>query len=67
MISHVSPKATVFNYNGDFSGMVTIRPAKAEFTVDIPAEDILAFVAHAYVCAKRIGKLEQMEWEELLA
>lgn len=53
-----------FHYNGDFSGDVTINSDNKE--LEIPAKAILEFVAYCYVLSKKIGNLEEMNFEELL-
>lgn len=57
-------RGTTFNYNSDFSGAVII--SRGDKTIEIPAEDLLEFVAYAYILRKRINELEGMEWRELL-
>lgn len=64
MESFTGKNITYFNYNSDFSGNVVIVRKGKEFIV--PGEDILEFVAYAYVVPNRIAKAEQATWQELL-
>jgi hypothetical protein len=64
MTSYTGKNGTNFNYNSDFSGNVVIVRKGKEFIV--PGEDILEFVAYAYVMPNRIAKAEQGTWQELL-
>lgn len=60
-----SAEGTMFNYNTDFSGNVTIWRANKE--IDIPAGDLLEFIAQTYVAARRVERIESMSTEQLLA
>lgn len=65
MNSFTGNKGTHFNYKGDFSGNVIIMDSKGnEF--EISGEDILQLVAEAYILPKRIAKLEDLTYEDLL-
>ena len=57
-------KEIYFHHNGDFSGDVIINSDGKE--TKIPAKAILELVAYCYVLSKKIGKLENMSYEELL-
>ena len=41
-----APNGTVFPYQGDGSGHAHIAPAIGEPSVEVPIDDLLAFVAH---------------------
>ena len=71
----VGPKGTVIHYNGDFSGDVTFtllhpsRPRASDppgcHLVDVPAKDLIAFVAE-YVRSRKIAALEDVGVDALL-
>lgn len=57
----------IFHYNSDFSGPVDIVDVRDPGSLlRVPAEDILEFVAYAFVAHRRIGRIEEMDWRELL-
>ncbi len=56
---------TLFHFNSDFSGNVDIVLANGN-RIQIPAKDILEFVAFNYVVNERIAKLENMSFMDLL-
>ncbi len=56
---------TTFNYNSDFSGEVIINDINGN-DVKVEGSDILEFVALCYVQGKKIERLEQADYEELL-
>lgn len=58
-------KGTIFNYNADFSGEVIIKDTNNN-EVKVEGGDILEFVAFCYVQGKKIERLEQAAYEELL-
>lgn len=69
----VVKKGTIFRFNGDFSREIEINKIYIRnnnncnpITIFVPAIDILEFVAYEYVQTKKISKLEQMSWQELL-
>lgn len=64
MYSHEGKRGAIFHYNTHLSGKVIVIYDGKE--MEIPGEDILSFVAYAYVMRKRISKIEQMEVDELL-
>lgn len=61
---------TGFNYNEDFSGQVTIitKPDATGSTkrIEIPAADLIQFVAYEYVLKKRIASMMLMDADEVL-
>ena len=64
MRTHEASNETTFHYNSDFSGAVNITtPSGAR--VDIPAQDILEFVADCYIRGRRISHAESAEWQDL--
>ena len=70
MHTYVAQNGTIFNYNYDLSGDVHIEPASPlgqGQNIWINAEDILEFVAYAYVRSTRVSKLVQASWKDLLA
>lgn len=58
-------EGTIFNYNSDFSGEVIINDVNGN-DVKVKGSDILEFVALCYVQGKKIERLEQADYEELL-
>ena len=52
----VAPNVTVFHHNAGYSGDVPIAPAVGEPSVEVPIDDLVAFVAHV-VTERRIGAL----------
>jgi len=58
-------KGATFNYNSDFSGEVVINDVNGN-DVKVEGSDILEFVALCYVQGKKIERLEQADYEELL-
>lgn len=58
-------EGTIFNYNSDFSGDIIIRDVNNN-DVKVEGSDILEFVALCYVQSKKIERLEQADYEELL-
>ena len=58
-------KGTIFNYNSDFSGEIIIKDADNN-EIKVEGSDILEFVAFCYVQGKKIERLEQAAYEELL-
>lgn len=67
--SYTARHGTHFNFNGDFSGEVTVHaPGPAESnrpTIAIPAADLLELAAEA-VRRRRISALESATPDELL-
>lgn len=64
MHTFAADDGTVFHYNPDGSGDVRIQlESKVEFTV--PADDLLAFVAHL-AQREKLAALEQMSPREVL-
>jgi hypothetical protein len=55
-----------FAYNGDFSGEVIIRDRKTGVEVVVSTDDIAEFIVEALIKPRRIEKLEQASWEEVL-
>ncbi len=66
-MSHVyaAPGGSYFNHNSDLSGGVIITLRNGS-TLDVPGEDLLAFVAYRWVLRERIRQLEGMDWRALL-
>ena len=58
-------EGATFNYNSDFSGEVIIKDVNNN-EIKIEGSDILEFVALCYVQGKKIERLEQADYEELL-
>jgi len=57
-----------FNFNGDFSGDLSIRIHAGtvdSVCLEIPCEAVLELVAY-YVMGERISKLEQEDYREIL-
>jgi hypothetical protein len=65
MDSFTGNNGTQFNHNSDFSGYIFITDRKGN-EIKIPAGDILQLVAEAYILPKRISKLEDLTYEDLL-
>ena len=66
MHSHKSENGTVFNYNPDMSGSVTIIVETGwEKQFEIPAWDILEFVSEV-IRNPRISEIEEMAGNQLL-
>jgi hypothetical protein len=61
---HFSSNKAGFIFNSDFSGNVTITADGK--SVELPAEDILKFVAYYFVMPKQIAKVEQQSVHGLL-
>lgn len=61
---------TVFHYNSDFSGGVTVLQkddtGRVVANIEIPAADLLEFVAYCYVQPNRLREVEGMTVEALL-
>ncbi len=64
MHSYGGRHGTIFNFNSDFSGDITISREGKE--ISIPANDILELVAYKYLTHKRIERIESMDYRELL-
>jgi hypothetical protein len=68
--TYKAPKGTVFWFNPDFSGDVTILNDNCKEErinqISIPGQDILAFVAEEYIRPNRIAVLEDETPENLL-
>ncbi len=61
MHSYEATNGTVFHYNADFSGDITIYASgNRTDSYEISGEDILEFVAYQYVASERITMIEQM-------
>ncbi len=58
-------KGTIFNYNSDFSGKIIIKDINNN-DAEIEGSDILEFVALCFVQGKKIERLENANYEELL-
>lgn len=58
-------EGTTFNYNSDLSGEVIIKDVNNN-EVKVEGSDILEFIAFCYVQGKKIERLEQADYEELL-
>lgn len=58
-------EGATFNYNSDFSGEVIINDINGN-DVKVEGSDILEFIALCYVQGKKIERLEQADYEELL-
>ncbi len=58
-------EGATFNYNSDFSGDVIIKDINNN-EVKVEGSDILEFVALCYVQGKKIERLEQADYKELL-
>lgn len=59
---------TNFIHDGDYTGMVEIRPqleSGAIAAIEIPIEDLFDFAA-SMVADKRISKLEDASWAQIL-
>jgi len=56
---------TIFHYNQDFSGDVWITD-KHERKIEIPAKDLVDFIMYNYLIPKVIGKLELLNYEDVL-
>ena len=62
-----APNGTVFHHIAAYSGDVHIAPAAGEPSVEVPIDDLLAFVAHV-VTERRLRDLrEVVDGGELLA
>lgn len=64
MHTYAAAHDTVFHYNSDFSGEVILQ--RQGTTLQIPATDLLDFVAYCYVMQQRIAHIEQMDRDALL-
>ncbi len=58
-------KGSIFNYNSDFSGNIIIQDVN-DCEVKVDGTDILEFVAFCYIQNKKIQKIEDATYEELL-
>jgi len=67
MHSHTSKNGTIFHHNSDFSGhIIVVTPEPNRQEIEINGEDILEFIAYNYIMSKRISKIEDMHWRDLL-
>lgn len=70
-MTHKAGNGTVFHYNSDFSGLVTIvipdQESQESQVVKVNGSDILELVASGYLLPKRVIHIENMDWRELLA
>lgn len=66
--TYTAKGGTTFSYNSDFSGVVRIGEIiiVAGELAEIPAQDLLEFVAECYVLPRKIEQLENAEVDELL-
>jgi hypothetical protein len=55
-----------YHFNSDFSGDICIIEEESGHEMRVPAEDLLKLVAYKYVLPQKIGKLEDMEYKDLL-
>lgn len=55
---------TVFQHNGDFSGLVKITPPGWKHSVPVSFADILQLVAE-YKRARLIEEIEREDWQKL--
>jgi hypothetical protein len=65
MHSYRAKDGSAFHFNSDFSGDIIVYAPNGEM-VEIPAQDILDFVAQEYVLPARIRELEQTKTDEIL-
>ena len=66
MHSYTSENGTSFSFNSDFSGNIRIFTQYGPEII-VSANDILEFVAYNYIATKRVSKIEDMEWDEILS
>jgi len=48
-VTFTAPHGTAFHYQGDGSGDAHIVPAIGEPSVEVPIDDLVAFVAHVVI------------------
>lgn len=58
-------EGAIFNYSSDFSGEIIIKDLSNN-EVKVEGSDVLEFVAFCYIQGKKIERLEQADYEELL-
>jgi len=59
----VAPGGTVFHYNAGYSGDAQIAPAIGEPSVELPIDDLLAFVVHVVTERRKRALREGVEQE----
>lgn len=67
MHTYEADKGTVFNYNSDFSGVVSIQSEVDDNgNLSVFAEDLIDFIAYCFVLQQRVSRLEDASSEWLL-
>ncbi len=61
-----APNGTVFYHNAGYSGDMHIVPAVGEPSVEVPIDDLVAFVAHLVTDRRIDGMRADIELGELL-
>ena len=64
MHTYKSTCGATFNFNTDFSGNVEIKCGDQKCS--IPANSLLEFIAYEYIEPRKIAKIENMTYRDLL-